>query len=74
MRVHEATLMARPVASLTDVRRRTGISFERPELSLRSMDMLVDLGIARPLTDRRRNRLFAYDQYLSILSEGTEPL
>ena len=69
-RVHEA-LMARPVASLSDVRRRAGISFSGASSG---MDMLVDLGIARPLTDRRRNRLFAYDQYLSILSEGTEPL
>ena len=70
LRVHEA-LMARPVASLTDVRRRAGISFSGASSG---MDMLVDLGIARPLTDRRRNRLFAYDQYLSVLSEGTEPL
>ena len=34
------------------------------------MDMLVDMGIAREFTDRRRNRLFAYSEYLSILSEG----
>ena len=70
LRVHEA-LMARPVASLSDVRRRADISFSGASSG---MDMLIDLGIARPLTDRRRNRLFAYDQYLSILSEGTEPL
>jgi hypothetical protein len=38
------------------------------------MDLLMDLGIARELTGKRRNRLFAYDQYLAILSEGTEPL
>lgn len=70
LRVHEA-LMARPVASLSDVRKRAGISFSGASSG---MDMLIDLGIARPLTDRRRNRLFAYDEYLSILSEGTEPL
>ena len=35
---------------------------------------LVEQGIAREVTGRRRNRLFAYDAYLAILSEGTEPL
>jgi hypothetical protein len=38
------------------------------------MDLLVDLGIARELTGKRRNRLFAYDQYVAFLSEGLEPL
>ena len=35
---------------------------------------LVALGIARELTGRRRNRVFAYHRYLAILNEGTEPL
>ena len=26
------------------------------------------------LTGRPRNKIFAYDEYLKILSEGTEPL
>jgi hypothetical protein len=34
---------------------------------------LIQLGIARELTGRRRNRLFVYDRYLAVLSEGTEP-
>jgi hypothetical protein len=34
----------------------------------------VNLGIAWKLAGGRRNRLFAYDAYLAILSEGTEPL
>jgi hypothetical protein len=38
------------------------------------MDLLLDLGIARELTGKRRNRLFLYDRYLAILNEGTEPL
>jgi Fic family protein len=32
----------------------------------------ADLGLSRELTGRQRNRLFVYDRYLSILSEGTE--
>ena len=37
-----------------------------------AMDRLVELGIARELTGKRRNRLFVYDQYLAALNEGTE--
>jgi hypothetical protein len=36
------------------------------------MNLLVDLGVARELTGKRRNRLFLYDRYLAILNEGTE--
>jgi DNA-binding transcriptional regulator GbsR (MarR family) len=64
-------LCQRPLVTLNQVRQRTGISF--PSAS-KGMHALVDLGIARELTGRRRNRIFAYDRYLSILSEGMEPL
>ena len=37
------------------------------------MKILADLGIARELTGRKRNRVFVYDAYLKILNEGTEP-
>ncbi len=36
------------------------------------MKVLVDLGVARETTGRRRGRLFVYDRYLAILNEGTE--
>lgn len=70
LRVHEA-LKARPLLTLPAVRDTTGLSF--PAVSS-AMALLVDLGIARELTGKRRNRLFAYDDYVSTLSEGTEPL
>jgi hypothetical protein len=38
------------------------------------MQLLADQGLARELTGKRRNRLYVYDQYLTILSEGTEEL
>ena len=34
----------------------------------------VELGIASELTGKKRNRLFSYERYLAVLSEGTEPL
>lgn len=40
----------------------------------RSVEQLVRVGILRETTGRQRGRLFAYDKYLAILSEGTEPL
>lgn len=70
LRVHDA-LKVRPVASLQDVTLRSGLSL--PTVGA-AMDVLVGLGVARELTGRRRNRVFAYDRYLAILTEGTEPL
>jgi Fic family protein len=39
-----------------------------------AINHLLRIGILRELTGRPRNKLFAYDEYLTILSEGTEPL
>jgi Fic family protein len=68
LRVHEA-IKTRPIASMQEVCRLTGLSFPAAGSA---MDLLVELGIARELTGKRRNRLFVYDRYLSILSAGTE--
>ena len=68
LRVHEV-LKARPVTSVQDAVKKTGLSF--PTCGA-AMDELVGLGIARELTGRRRNRVFAYDRYLAILNAGTE--
>ncbi len=46
----------------------------RSTTSPKAMGRLVELGIARELTGQHRNRVFAYDAYLGILSEGSEPL
>jgi hypothetical protein len=35
---------------------------------------LEGLGIVREITGRKRNRVFAYDHYLTILNEGAEAL
>ena len=70
LRVHQV-LKARPITSLQEVTGRTGLSF--PTASS-SMDLLGSLGIVKELTGGRRNRIFAYQDYLTILNEGTEPL
>ncbi len=38
------------------------------------MRKLEAIGLLRELTSGQRGRLYAYDRYLNILSEGTEPL
>ena len=68
LRVHDA-LKARPLASMQEVCARSGLSFPA---AASAMELLAELGIARELTGKRRNRVFAYDRYLAILSEGTE--
>lgn len=70
LRVHEA-LKARPLSSVQDAATRTGLSF--PTVGA-SMDLLVEVEIAREVTGRRRDRVFAYNGYMAILNEGTEPL
>jgi Fic family protein len=70
LRVHQV-LKERPIMTLQEARRRAGLSF--PAASS-GMKVLTDLGVARELTGRRRNRLFGYDRYMAILNEGTEPL
>ncbi|HXU44091.1 MAG TPA: Fic family protein [Thermoanaerobaculia bacterium] len=65
----QAALQARPVTTLQDAAERASLSFPT---ATKGMALLLDLGIARELTGRKRNRVFAYDRYLAVLSEGTE--
>lgn len=64
-------LCERPLATLNQICERTGLSFPA---AAKAMHTLENLGIAREVTGQRRNRVFAYQDYLNILSEGTEVL
>lgn len=61
----------RSIITLNQICKRTGLSF--PAVS-NSVESLVKAGVLREITGQRRNRVFAYEQYLNILNEGTEPL
>ena len=39
-----------------------------------SLNHMVDLGILEEVTGGKRDKIYIYRQYLSILEEGTEPL
>jgi Fic family protein len=70
LRVHLA-FQERPVASVAFLASRTGMTV--PTVT-KAVATLGSAGIVREITGRRRNRVFAYEAYLRILSEGTEPL
>jgi Fic family protein len=62
-RVHQA-LQERPVATSAAIAARSGLSIPTTNKALAT---LVDEGIAREATGRRRNRVFVYDRYLALL-------
>jgi Fic family protein len=64
-------LCERPLLTLNEVHLRANLSFAT---AAKAMDRLSAAGIVNELTGRQRNRVFAYDRYLAILNEGTEPL
>ena len=70
LRVHQA-LKEYPIASIHSVMERTSLSFNAASSGMR---ILEELDIAQEVTGQRRNRLFGYQRYIDILSEGTEPL
>lgn len=67
LRVHEA-LSKRPLSTIARLSDETKLSI--PAIR-NAVSALVSLGIVRELTGRKRNRVFAYDNYLNLLSEGT---
>jgi hypothetical protein len=64
-------LRQRPILSLSQLCQISAMTFPTAN---KSMGQLVAAGIARELTGQRRNRIFSYDAYLSILTEGGDPL
>lgn len=64
-------LRQRPVLTLNHLRDVHGMTFPT---AAKAMNSLITLGIARELTGQRRNRVFVYDAYLTVLNEGGQPL
>ena len=62
-----AALRARPILSITAAAERANLSFSAASSA---MHLLVDRGIVRETTGKRRGRLFVYDEYVRILNEG----
>jgi len=70
LRVHQA-LQQRPLIAVADMARSLGLS---PPTIRKSIAHLEKLGIVHEVTGQRRDRVFAYRDYMTILNRGTEPL
>ncbi|MFC4486327.1 Fic family protein [Tepidiphilus baoligensis] len=62
-------LRRRPVATIGVLAQQTGVSFAT---AARHVEALAQLGILRELTQKSRERVFAYQRYLDILNEGAQ--
>ena len=67
LRVHNA-LKERPITTVQAAATHAKLSF--PTVAS-AMQTLERVGIVRELTGQMRNRVYAYDRYVSIMSEGT---
>jgi len=66
--VHHA-LMKHPIATSGWLVEETGLT---PATVNKSLDHLMRIGIVRELTERKRNRLFSYTDYVEVMNRGTE--
>lgn len=69
IRLHQH-LQSRPITTVAEAARALGLSETAVNKSLARLEQM---GIVRELTGQQRYRVFAYDEYLNILAEGTEP-
>ena len=70
LRVHQL-LQAQPIVSIGSASQKLNLT--APTITA-SLGHLEKLGIVRETTGGNYGRLFAYNRYLKILNEGTEPL
>ena len=68
--LHEA-FTRNPMRTTTLLVQETGLS--KPAIS-RGLDAMQSLGVIREITGKQRYKIFAYQPYLDILSEGAQPL
>jgi len=70
LQVHRA-LLERLIASSNWLKDKTGLSTATVNACL---NHLATIGVVRELTGHKRNRLYAYSQYIDVMNQGTEPL
>lgn len=70
LQLHEA-FTRNPLRTTARLLQETGLS--KPAIA-RGLDAMQVLGVIREITGKQRYRIFAYQPYLDILSEGAQPL
>jgi Fic family protein len=68
LRIYEL-FQKRPVLSISSATNELAMS--EPTVA-KSIQHLIDLGIVREVTGKRRRRIYSYDGYLDVLNQGTE--
>lgn len=68
--VHHA-LQRTPVCTIPRLAKKTKLTL--PTIA-KALEVLEELRIVRETTGKQRHRIYSYDGYMGILSEGTEPL
>ncbi len=64
-------LLEKPFLSITKAAKELGLSVPT---TTNAVQKLAEMGLLKELTGGARNRLFAYSDYLAILTAGTEPV
>ena len=70
LKIHDY-LLKKPYLSITKVAAELDISVPS---TTSTVQKLVEIGMLKEMTGKSRNRIFAYEAYLAILSAGTEPI
>lgn len=60
-----------PFLTSNQLVQKTGLSAPTVNAALADLEKM---GIVKEVTGRKRGRVFSYQRYLAIFSEGTEPL
>ncbi len=67
----QGALLRTPVSTIPRLAKRTRLTL--PTIA-KALDVLGNLEMVSETTGKKRNRVYRYDRYLTILNEGTEPL
>ena len=67
LRVHSA-FVKHPVHSISSISKTTGLAFSVASAGVR---LLEEIRMVREVTRKLRNRVYIYDEYMSVLNEGT---
>lgn len=68
LQVHQG-MCKKPIFTIKTI--ADSLEITRPTVTS-ALETLEEMKIIRELTGRQRDRVFVYDQFLSILNEGTE--
>jgi len=64
-------LQRNPITTVSRAAEATNLAFPTASTAIRRF---VELGLLREITERKRDRVFRYEAYVSILAEGTDPI